>query len=93
MHARTGRFCRLWIPLPFEEMAKGEMLHDRELAQHFCVVHLQHALVDFSPAIFDAGDVEQNGGVFPEGSLLDVEDELNGAEVHVAGPVFADCGL
>jgi hypothetical protein len=74
-------------------MAKGEMLHDRELAQHFCVVHLQHSLVDLSPAIFDAGDVKQDGRVFPEGTLLDVENELNGAEVHVARLVFSDCRL
>jgi hypothetical protein len=69
------------------------MLHDWELTQHFCVVHLQHALVDLSPAVFDAGDVEQDRRVFPEGTFLDVEDELDGAEVHVARLVFGDCGL
>ena len=93
MYTRAGRYRSLWILLPLEEMAKGEMLHDRELAENFCVVHLQHALVDLSPAIFDAGDVEEDWGVFPEGTFLDVEDELDGAEVHVARFVFGDCGL
>jgi hypothetical protein len=67
------------------------MLHDREFTQHFCVVHFHHALVDLSPALFDAGDVEEDGRMFPEGAFLDVEDELNRAEVHVAGLVFGDC--
>ena len=93
MYAGTSRCRGLWIPLPLEELAEGKMLHDRELAQHFCVVHLQHALVDLSPAVFDAGDVEQDGRVFPEGAFLNVEDELDGAEVHVTGLVFGDCRL
>jgi hypothetical protein len=93
VHTGTGRRCSLWIPLPLEELAKGEMLHDWELTQHFCIVHLQHALVDLSPAVFDAGDVEQNGRVLPEGAFLDVKDELNRAEVHIAGLVLGDCGL
>jgi hypothetical protein len=93
VHTRPGRCRSLWIPLPLEELAKGEMLHDWELAQNFCIIHFQHALVDLSPAVFDAGDVEQNGGVFPERTLLHVEDELYGAEVHVARLVFGDCGL
>lgn len=93
MYAGTSRCRGLWIPLPLEELAEGKMLHDRELAQHFCVVHLQHALVDLSPAIFDAGDVEEDGRVLPKRTLLDVVDELDCAEVHVAGLLFSDCGL
>jgi len=93
MHTRTGRCRSLGIPLPLEEMAKGEMLHDREFAQYFCVVHLQHALVNLSPAIFDAGDVEQDGRVFPKGTLLDIEDKLDRAEVHVARLMLGNCGL
>ena len=93
MYTGASRCCGLRITLPFEELAKGEMLHDRKLAQHFCVVHLQHALVDLSPAIFDAGDVEKDGRVLPKWTFLDVVDELDCAEVHVAGLLFGDCGL
>jgi hypothetical protein len=46
------------ISLPLEELSEWEMLHDWKFTQHFCVVHLQHALVDLSPSIFDARDVE-----------------------------------
>jgi hypothetical protein len=60
------------------------MLYDWELSQHLRIVHLQHALVDLSPSILNARDVEQYGRVFPEWTLLDIKDELNGAEVHVA---------
>ena len=83
MYAGTSRCRGLWIPLPLEELAEGKMLHDRELAQHFCVVHLQHALVDLSPTIFDAGNIEQDRRVLPERSLLDVENELDGTVVHI----------
>lgn len=93
MYAGTSRCRGLWIPLPLEELAEGKMLHDRELAQHFCVVHLQHALVDLSPAIFDAGDVEEDGRVLPKWTFLNVVDELDCAEVHVAGLLFGDCRL
>jgi hypothetical protein len=72
------------ISLPLEEPSEREMLHNWEFSQHFGIVHLQHALVDLAPSIFDARDVEQNGRVFPERTLLDIEDELNGTEVHVA---------
>jgi hypothetical protein len=92
VHTGAGRCCGLWIPLPLEELAKGEMLHDWELAQYFSVVHLQHALIDLSPAVFDAGDVEQDGRVLPKWTLLDIEDELDRAEVHVARLLFGDCG-
>jgi hypothetical protein len=93
VYTGTSRCRGLWIPLPLEELAKGEMLHDRELAQHFCVVHLQHALVDLSPTIFDAGNVEEDGRVLPKWTSLDVVDELDCAEVHVAGFLFSDCRL
>lgn len=60
------------------------MLYDWELTQHFCIVHLQHALVDLPPAVFDARDVEQNRRVLPEWTLLDIKDELDSTIVHVA---------
>lgn len=64
------------------------MLNNRKFAQYFRIVHFDHTLVDFTPAIFDARNVEQDGRVLPERSLFDVEDELDGAEVHVAGLVL-----
>jgi len=66
------------------------MLDDGEFAQHFRVIHLQHALVDLSPAVFDARNVEQDGRVLPERSLLDVEDKLDGTVIHVARIVFGN---
>jgi hypothetical protein len=84
MHAWAAGSGSIGISLPLEELSEWEMLHDWKFTQHFGIVHLQHALVDLSPAIFDARDVEQNGRVFPERTLLDVEDELDCTEVHVA---------
>lgn len=60
------------------------MLDHREFPQHFSIVHLQHALVDLPPAVFDARDVKQNRRVLPEWTLLDIKDELDGTIVHVA---------
>ena len=74
----------LGISFPLEELAKRKMLDDWEFAKHFGVIHLQHALVDLAPAVFDARDVEKNRRVLPKWSLLDVEDELDGTIVHVA---------
>jgi hypothetical protein len=31
--------------------------------------------------------------VFPEGTLLDIEDKLDRAEVHIARLMLGDCGL
>lgn len=59
------------------------MLHDGELGEDFGVEHLDHALVDLAPAVADAGDVEEDRAVFPEGPRLDVVDEADGGEVHV----------
>ena len=61
MHAWASGSGSLRVSLPFEELPKRKMLHDWELTQHFRIVHLKHALVDLSPAILDAGDVEQYG--------------------------------
>lgn len=66
------------------------MLHNGELAKHLGVEHLDHALVDLAPAVLDAGDVKQDGAVFPKGTLLDVVDEADGGEVHVFGAVALD---
>ena len=84
MHAWPCGCGGFGISLPLEELAERKMLDDWEFAQHFSVVHLQHALVDLSPTIFDARDVEQDRRVLPEWSLLDVEDELNCTEIHIA---------
>jgi hypothetical protein len=84
MHAWTCGCGGFRISLPLEELSEGKMLDDWEFAQHFGVVHLQHALVDLSPAVFDARNVEQDGRVFPKWTLLDVEDELDGTVVHIA---------
>lgn len=92
VHARPRSFAlRFGVSLPLKELAKWKVLHDRELAQDFRVVHLDHALVDLAPAVFDARDVEQDGRVFPERTLFDVVDELDCTEVHVAGFVLRDC--
>lgn len=71
-----------------------EVLHDGELGQDLGVEHLDHAFVDLAPAVADAGDVEENGAVFPEGAFFDVVDEADGGEVHVClALVFDDEGL
>lgn len=73
MHTRLCHCgCRFGVSLPFEELSKWKVLHYGELAQHLRIVHFDHALVDLSPAIFDAGDVEENGRVLPERTFLDV---------------------
>jgi hypothetical protein len=74
----------LGISLPLEEPPEGKMLDDWEFTKHFGVVHLEHALVDLPPAVFDARDVEQNRRVLPERALFDVKDELDSTVIHVA---------
>lgn len=59
------------------------MLNHRKLAHHFGSIHLEHAFIDFAPAILDAADIEQHRRVLPERPSLDIIDELNGREVHV----------
>ena len=34
----------VWVELPAEERAEGEVLHDGEFGEDFCVVHFDHAL-------------------------------------------------
>jgi len=60
MYARPGRRSGFGVSLPFEEFSKRKMLDYWEFTQHFSVVHLQHALIDLSPTVFDARDVEQD---------------------------------
>lgn len=91
MYALRG-YSRLRILLPLEQTSKGKMLHDGELAKHLGVVHLDHALVDLAPAVLDSRHVEENGTVFPEGTLLDIVDEADGREIHVLGAVALDRG-
>lgn len=84
----------LWVVVPGEEGAKGEMLDDGELGEDFDIVHFNHALVDLGPAGLDARDVEEDGAVFPKRPGFDVVDEANGAEIHVAFPfALHGCGV
>jgi hypothetical protein len=84
MHAWSCRCGGVRISLPLEELSEGKMLDDWEFSQHFSIVHLQHALVYLSPAVFDARNVEQDRRMLPEWTLLDVKDELDSTIVHVA---------
>jgi hypothetical protein len=84
MHAWSSGSGGFGVSLPLEELSEREMLDNWEFAQHFGVIHLQHALVDLSPAVFDARDVEQDGRVLPERTLFDVENELDCTVVHIA---------
>ena len=45
-------------------------------------------LVNLGPAVLDARYVKQGRTVLPEGSLLDIEDESDGREVHVGVYTF-----
>jgi hypothetical protein len=83
-------FLRQRIAFPCKQRSKGEVLNDGELGQHFCVVHLDHALVDLRPSRFDAGYVEQDGAMLPEWPLFDIVDESNSAKVHVASALPLD---
>ena len=87
---RSGRRRGVRVSVEAEEGAEAEMLHDWELGQHFRVVHFEHAFVDFAPAGEDAGDVVEHGGMLPEGSLFDIVDEADGAEVHVLVSLLFD---
>ena len=69
------------------------MLHNRELAQHLRIIHLNHALIHLSPSTFDPGDIEKNRTMLPEWPGLDIVDEADGGEVHVASAFEVDCGF
>ncbi len=69
--------------IPAEKRTEAEMLHDGELGEDFCIVHFDHAFVDFAPSCPHARDVIQHGRVLPERALFDVVDEADGAEIHV----------
>ena len=84
MHAWPRGSGGFRVSLPLEELPEGKMLDDGEFTKHFGVVHLEHALVDLSPAVFDARDVKQNRRVLPERALFDVKDELDSTVIHVA---------
>jgi hypothetical protein len=58
MHTWAIRSGSIRISLPLEKLSEWEMLHNWKLAQHFRIVHLQHALVDLAPSVFDTRDVE-----------------------------------
>lgn len=59
------------------------MLHDGELGKDLSIEHLDHALVDLAPAVFDTRHVVEDRAVFPKWTLLNVVDESNGGKVHV----------
>ena len=88
----SGRRCGVRVRVEAEEGAEAEMLHDGEFGQYFCVVHFDHAFVNFAPARADAGDVVEHGGMLPKRPLFDIVDEADGAEVHVLVPVLFDGG-
>ena len=89
---RCGRRCGVGVRVKAEEGAEAEMLHDGEFRQYFCVVHFDHAFVDFAPARADTGDVVEHGGMFPKRPLFDIVDEADGTEVHVLVPAPFDGG-
>lgn len=89
---RSGWRCGVGVPVEAEEGAEAEMLHDGELGQHFCVVHFDHAFVDFAPTRADAGNVVEHRGMLPKRALFDIVDEADGAEVHVLVPAPFDSG-
>lgn len=41
---RSGWWNDIGIPIPTEEGPKWKMLHNRELAEYFCIVHFYHTL-------------------------------------------------
>jgi hypothetical protein len=47
-------------------------------------------LVDLGPTVFDARNVVQRRAVLPEWTLLDIEDECDGGEIHVC--IFVQVG-
>ncbi len=89
---RSWWWCGVRVPVEAEEGAEAEVLHDGELGQNFCVVHFDHAFVDFAPAGADAGDIVQHGRMLPEGPFFHIVDEADGAEVHVLVPLPFDGG-
>jgi len=93
MHAWPHGSGGFGVSLPLKELPEGKMLDDWEFAKHFGVIHLQHALVDFSPAVLDARDVEQDRRVLPERSLLDVKNELDSTVIHVARLMLRNGGF
>lgn len=86
------RGCSLRIKVPCEKRTKVKVLNDGKLGQDFGVEHFDHALVDLAPSVTDAGDVEQDGTVLPEGALLHIVDEADGGEVHVCLALSFDDG-
>lgn len=68
------------------------MLHNREFGKHLGIVHFYHALVDLAPAVFDAGDVKQDGRMLPKGAPFHIIDEANGGKIHVGLTLILDSG-
>lgn len=68
------------------------MLNNWKFGQHFCVVHLDHALVDLRPTSFDARNIKQDGAVLPERPLFDIVNEPDSAEVHITMTLALNSG-
>ena len=46
------RWDGIWIMVEAEQRAEGEMLHDGEFGEDFCVVHFKHALNSVSVYVY-----------------------------------------
>ena len=64
------------------------MLNNGKLPENFCIIHLDHAFVDFRPTGCDARNVKQNGAVFPESAFLDVANKADGCKVEIVLPLL-----
>lgn len=49
-----------------------------------CGIQSGSNLVDFGPAVFDAGDIIKGRTVFPEWTFLDIKNKGYGGEVHIS---------
>jgi len=56
---------------PPKQRPKQKVLHDGELPQHLCLVHLDHPAVHLGPGGHTADVIEHRGGL-KEGALLDL---------------------
>jgi hypothetical protein len=76
-----------------QQRAKERMLHDGQLAQDLCDVHLFHARIDLVPRL-DGRNVVEHGRMPAERGRLDRVYELDAGKVHVGGGKgFEDLGV
>lgn len=77
---RRRQLCSsLLIPPPQSVLAKAAVLHDRQLREHFHLVHLPQTFCDFLESRDGAGDLVKEGRVLVERAALD------GVNVHDGG--------